>query len=67
MVERDGIRCMDQLATGACVALDAVTRLCRIYETRPQTCRDFARGENLCRLILSRPEPRRLSPPSGAR
>jgi Fe-S-cluster containining protein len=47
-----GARCMDQHSDGACVALDPATRLCTIYETRPQTCRDFNRGESLCRKIL---------------
>ncbi len=47
-----GVRCMDQHSDGACVALDRATRLCTIYEDRPQTCRDFNRGEALCRKIL---------------
>ncbi|MDI1318951.1 MAG: YkgJ family cysteine cluster protein [bacterium] len=50
---REGVRCMDQHANGACVALDPVTRLCTIYETRPQTCRDFTRGEALCRRTVA--------------
>lgn len=54
---REGIRCMDQHADGACVALDPATRLCTIYETRPQTCRDFARGSALCRGVLLRAAP----------
>ena len=49
---REGVRCMDQQSDGACVALDPATRLCTIYEQRPQTCRDFARGEALCRKIV---------------
>jgi Fe-S-cluster containining protein len=49
-----GVRCMDQRGDGACVALDPATLLCTIYEQRPQTCRDFHRGENLCRQILAR-------------
>lgn len=53
-----GVRCMDQHGDGACVALDAVTRLCTIYADRPQTCRDFHRGESLCRQILLMPLPR---------
>ncbi len=53
VVEREGARCMDQQGDGACVALDPVTRLCTIYEDRPQTCRDFHRGEPLCRQILA--------------
>ena len=56
VVEHDGVRCMDQRGNGACVALDAATNLCGIYAERPQTCRDFNRGEALCRKILGRPE-----------
>jgi len=55
VVEHDGVRCMDQRGNGACVALDPATYLCTLYETRPQTCRGFARGEALCRRILGRP------------
>jgi Fe-S-cluster containining protein len=54
VVEHAGVRCMDQRGDGACVALDATTRLCTIYETRPQTCREFGRGEAICRRILGR-------------
>lgn len=54
IAEHAGARCMDQRGDGACVALDPVTLLCTIYEMRPQTCRDFNRGENLCRSILAR-------------
>lgn len=50
-----GVRCMDQHGNGACVALDAATRLCTIYADRPQTCRDFNRGGTLCRQILLQP------------
>lgn len=46
---------MDQHGDGACVALDPATRLCTLYETRPQTSRDFQRGENLCRQIPGKP------------
>jgi len=46
---------MEQRGDGACIALDPVTQLCTIYEERPQTCREFNRGEALCRQILSRP------------
>ncbi|MEI6052574.1 MAG: YkgJ family cysteine cluster protein [Opitutaceae bacterium] len=52
VVEHSGVRCMDQRGDGACVALDEATRLCTIYEQRPQTCRDFNRGEALCRRTL---------------
>jgi Fe-S-cluster containining protein len=55
VVEHDGVRCMDQRGDGACVALDAVTRLCTIYEDRPRTCREFNRGGELCRRILAGP------------
>lgn len=48
VADRNGVDCMDQQSDGACVALDRVTRLCTIYEQRPQTCRDFQRGEALC-------------------
>jgi Fe-S-cluster containining protein len=55
VVEHAGVRCMDQRGDGACVALDPATMLCGIYAERPQTCRDFNRGETLCRRILGRP------------
>lgn len=55
VVEHDGVPCMDQRGDGACVALDPLTQLCTLYESRPQTCREFNRGETLCRQILSRP------------
>ena len=55
VVEHDGVRCMDQRGNGACVGLDAQTNLCTLYEIRPQTCREFNRGEALCRRILGRP------------
>lgn len=54
VVEHAGARCMDQRGNGACVALDPVTFLCTIYAGRPQTCRDFGRGEALCRQILAK-------------
>lgn len=52
VVEYDGVRAMDQHGDGSCVALDPVTQRCTIYERRPQTCRDFARGSALCRKVL---------------
>lgn len=58
VVEHAGVRCLDQQGDGACVALDRATRLCTIYDARPQTCRDFQRGEALCRQILLKPLPR---------
>jgi Fe-S-cluster containining protein len=54
VVEHAGVRCLDQRSDGACIALDLRTRLCTIYDTRPQTCRDFARGSDLCLHILRR-------------
>jgi len=53
-VEREGEWCMDQRGDGACVALDPVTRLCTIYASRPQVCRDFTRGTDLCRAVVER-------------
>jgi Fe-S-cluster containining protein len=53
IVEHAGARCMDQRSDGACVALNPVTKLCTIYSNRPQTCRDFNRGESLCLRILA--------------
>jgi uncharacterized protein len=52
VVEHDGVRCMDQRGDGACVALEPGTRLCTIYDQRPQVCRDFNRGESLCRRAV---------------
>ncbi|WP_438482358.1 YkgJ family cysteine cluster protein [Oleiharenicola lentus] len=57
IVEHAGARCMDQHSNGACVALDPRTQLCTIYDDRPQTCRDFNRGEPLCRHILTQRAP----------
>ncbi|MBA4137294.1 MAG: hypothetical protein C0518_08265 [Opitutus sp.] len=59
VVEHAGARCMDQRGDGACVALDPTTRLCTIYDRRPQTCRDFSRGTALCRTALTRRPMRR--------
>ena len=55
VVEHDGVPCLDQRGDGACVALDPVTQLCTIYASRPQVCRDFQRGEALCRQTLRLP------------
>ena len=55
VVEHDGVRCMEQRGNGACVALDPLTLLCTIYEARPRTCREFKRGEDLCRRMLLAP------------
>lgn len=52
VVEHAGVRCMDQRANGACVALDPETFYCTVYAQRPQVCRDFQRGSDLCLTIL---------------
>jgi Fe-S-cluster containining protein len=52
VVEHAGVRYMDQRGNGACVALDPATLLCTIYERRPQVCREFKRGESLCRRAV---------------
>ena len=62
VVEHDGVRCLEQRGNGACILLDPATLLCTRYEDRPQTCRDFNRGEALCRRILGRPMAASLSP-----
>jgi Fe-S-cluster containining protein len=64
IAHHDDVACMDQRGDGACVALDPTTLLCSIYASRPQTCRDFARGGTLCRrtLAISRSTPT-LFPP----
>lgn len=54
IVEHGDAHCMDQHGDGACVALDPDTRLCTIYDRRPQTCRDFLRGTALCLTALAR-------------
>jgi Fe-S-cluster containining protein len=52
IVEHGGVRCLEQSGDGACVALDSLTRLCTIYEKRPKVCRDFQRGDSLCRRAV---------------
>ncbi len=54
VVEHEGVRCMEQLGDGACVALDPVTLLCTIYERRPDTCRRLQRAGSVCRMALAR-------------
>ena len=49
---REGSHFMDQRGDGTCVALDLQTRLCTIYDRRPQTCRKFERGGSRCRQVL---------------
>lgn len=53
VVEHAGVRCMEQHGDGACVALDPITRLCTIYDQRPQVCRSLRRGDSLCRKALA--------------
>jgi len=57
VVEHGGVRCMEQRSSGACVALDPVTRLCTIYDLRPEACRRFKRAEALCRRAVVRFSP----------
>jgi len=38
----DGLRWMRRRPDQACVALYPVSKLCRIYDRRPQGCREFA-------------------------
>lgn len=65
VVEHGGVRCLEQHGDGACMALDLATRLCTIYERRPQTCRQFERGSGLCRTVLA--TPRAIAAASGIR
>jgi len=65
VVEHAGRRCLEQRGDGACVALDPVTRLCTIYDSRPTVCRDFDRGGELCRKVLARPARRIGITPKG--
>jgi Fe-S-cluster containining protein len=55
IVEHAGVRCLEQQGDGACIALDPDTRLCTIYDQRPQVCRQFERGSALCHTVLGRP------------
>jgi len=45
---RDGVPSMDRLADGWCAALDRATLRCRIYDSRPLVCREFAMGGPEC-------------------
>ncbi len=54
VVEHAGVRCLEQQGDGACIALDPDTRLCTIYERRPQICRTFERGSGLCRTVIAK-------------
>jgi uncharacterized protein len=47
-VDQWGGSTMRRLDDGWCAALDRATRLCTIYEKRPQICRDFAMGSDEC-------------------
>ncbi|MEJ1972183.1 MAG: hypothetical protein WDM96_06845 [Lacunisphaera sp.] len=55
VAEREGARCMDQRGDGGLRGPRSADQACTIYASRPQTCRDFQRGEALCRRILGRP------------
>jgi uncharacterized protein len=52
VVDRQNVRFMDQRGDGTCVALDLRTRLCTIYDQRPETCRKFEWGGSRCREVL---------------
>jgi len=49
-----GGQVMARLDDGWCAALDRNTMRCRIYEKRPQVCRDFEMGSDEC--IVERSE-----------
>lgn len=56
-IDRWGGHVMKRLADGWCAAVDRSTMLCRIYERRPNVCREFAVGGNEClseRMSLDR-------------
>jgi len=46
--DRSGVRTMARLDDGWCAALDRETLLCRIYDRRPQICRDYEMGGSEC-------------------
>ena len=46
--DRWGARVMARLEDGWCAALDRATLLCRIYDSRPQICRDYELGGSDC-------------------
>jgi Fe-S-cluster containining protein len=50
LVEWRGNRAYMKMKDGHCAALAVVSRrfVCTIYEARPQTCRDLARGSPEC-------------------
>ena len=54
VVEHAGVRCLEQRGDGACIALNPATRLCMIYDRRPQVCRQFDRGSGLCRTVVDK-------------
>ena len=43
-----GLQWMRRAADQSCVALDPVTRECRIYELRPLGCRELQQGDPDC-------------------
>ncbi|MGD0527380.1 MAG: YkgJ family cysteine cluster protein [Polyangiaceae bacterium] len=57
LVRFDGNRAYMRMADGHCAALriDKGSRelVCSAYDTRPQTCRDLARGSGACRGELA--------------
>ena len=47
-INEDGERVIQRREDCSCVYLDPTTRLCTIYEQRPQVCQDFNRGCAMC-------------------
>jgi uncharacterized protein len=64
-VRFEGNRAYMQMADGHCRALSIETEsgrfVCSVYETRPEVCRDLARGSGACRGELNAKAERPLS------
>ncbi len=54
-----GMRVMRRLDDAWCAALDRDSLRCRIYEQRPEVCRNFAMGGPDCLAERSKPWPNR--------
>lgn len=52
----EGNRCYMRMQDGHCAALDHIQGqyVCRVYETRPQVCRDLERGSPACEAEIER-------------
>ncbi len=53
-----GLRVMARDPDGWCVALDGQRMECRIYDSRPATCRAFAMGGSACRAVRAEQQQR---------